>query len=65
MLRQSGQGKEVGVKREVWAWYRRRDDGAGIGGRGADGESGEKLKEVREKLVITVGYVLEYGGFCG
>ena len=32
---------------------------------GGDGESGERSGEGREKIVITVGYVLEYGGFYG
>ena len=65
MLRYSGQGQEVGGKREEWAWYIQWDSWAGISGGETYGESGEISGKGREKIVITVGYVLEYGGFYG
>ena len=65
MLKYSGRGQEVGGERESLAWYRQRDGGAGICKGGTDGESGERSGEGREKIVITIGYVLEYGGFYG
>ena len=65
MLRYSGRGQEVRGKREARAWYRQRDGGAGIGRGGTDGDTGERSGEGREKLVLMVGYVLEYGGFYG
>ena len=46
-------------------WCRWRYDGAGIGGGGTYGESGDQMGEGREKRFITVGYVPEYGGLYG
>ena len=45
--------------------YRRRDNGAGSGGGGTDGDSGEIKWKGRDKLDTTVGYVPEYRGFYG
>ena len=65
MMKQLSQVQEGEKDREANVWYSLQNGGEGIVGCRNDGEAGQKKGEVREKLVKTLGYVPEYGGFYG
>ena len=53
--RREGGRRRLGTGRVIW-----RDGGTGIGWGRPYIEVGERLGEGKEKLILTVGYVLEY-----